>query len=113
MAEPERIEDVITTQDLRQRVGEVFSRVQYANRPLTVKKQGRNVGIIVPAEWSDDIHELQEKRNRAQAVAILAKGAKRRIKAGKKESEEEVADLARELLQEVRAAKRKGKRTGR
>ena len=112
MAKPERIEDVITTQDLRQRVGEVFSRVQYANRPLTVKKQGRKVGIIVPAEWSDDIHELQERRNRAQAVAILAKGAKRRIKAGKKESEEEVADLARELLQEVRATKKKGNRAG-
>jgi prevent-host-death family protein len=99
------IDDEITTQDLRAKVGEVFSRVQYSRKPLVVTKQGKEVGVIVSAEWLDDIRRLEQQRARREALKVLSEAAKEGGHSD--ESDDDVAELARSLLEEARAAKSK------
>lgn len=95
------IDDEITTQDLRAKVGEVFSRVQYSRKPLVVTKQGREVGVIVSAEWLEDIRKLEQQRARREALKVLSEAAKEGGHSN--EGDEDVAELARSLLDEARA----------
>lgn len=100
------IDDEISTQDLRQRVGEVFSRVQYSRKPLIVTKQGREVGVILSAEWLDDIRKLERQRARRDALALLSEAAAEGTHGD--EDDEDVSALARELLDEARAVRKAG-----
>jgi prevent-host-death family protein len=105
MAASALITDEISTQDLRQKVGEVFARVQYSRKPLIVTRQGREVGVILSMEWLDDIRKLEQQRARREALGVLSAAAKAGI--NDDQSDEEVAELARELLGQGRGAKRK------
>lgn len=101
------IDDEISTQDLRQRVGEVFSRVQYSSKPLIVTKQGREVGVILSVEWLDDIRKLERQRARRDALALLSEATSEGTHGD--EEDEDVSALARELLDDARAARKAGR----
>jgi len=40
----------LTTDYLRKHLGEVFDRVQYANKQYVVKRKGKEIGAIVPVD---------------------------------------------------------------